>query len=957
MPPQAAGRYEILDKIGEGGMGVLYRARDTRLARTVALKLLRADALGDPERRRRFIQEARAASALNHPNIVTIYDVDEAQDGSGCIAMEYVDGRSLDRRLGEGPLSLEEALRCGIDVARALAAAHAAGIVHRDIKPANVMLTRSGAVKVLDFGLAKLTEAARGATGESVETVTRGPLTVSGAVLGTPAYMSPEQARGEPVDARSDVFSFGVLLYELLAGRRPFASDSVAVLLASILRDDPPPLETVRPEVPGDVAAVVRRCLARDRDARFPSAGGVLDALLGCQARLSGGARMADSSARRWPLIAAVLGVAVLGVFLGRAELRASRERRARRDTLPEIERLTQADQIVAAFTLARANASLLGGDPEFDRLWRDLSIVTSVRTSPPGAEVAIKPYLEPDAAWDVLGESPLTDVRLPVAYLRWRVRKAGYATVEGAFRALREREFVLTPEGSAPAGMVRVPGGPFTYRNTRPVRLDAFWIDRYEVTNRQYKEFVSQGGYRTKSFWKPPFIQAGRTLSWDEGMALLRDATGRPGPAGWELGSYPEGRDDDPVAGVSWYEAAAYAEFAGKSLPTFFHWYRAAELGIISDILLVSNFGGEGPAPVGRYQGLGPFGTYDQAGNVREWGWNAAGDRRYTLGGAWNDPTYLYQGPEITSPWDRSPVQGFRCARYPSPPAAALLAPVEFGAVTRDYAREKPVSDEVFAAYRSLYSYDRIPLGARVESTDDSSPHWRKETISFAAAYGDERVRAYLFLPKGTPPPYQVVVYFPPSSALTIRSSTDLGLREFSFLVRAGRAVMFPVYKGTYERRLPDGDQGPRETRDLTIQWYKDFARSIDYLETRKDVKPDRIGFYGLSLGADAGVLFAALEPRVRVVVLVSGGLSTGEEPGESDPFNFAPRITQPVLLVAGRDDFRNPLELSQKPLMRLLGSPDKRHYVFDGGHVPPRQQEVMRETLDWLDRHLGPV
>ena len=341
----------------------------------------------------------------------------------------------------------------------------------------------------------------------------------------------------------------------------------------------------------------------------------------------------------------------------------------------------------------------------------------------------------------------------------------------------------------------------------------------------------------------------------------------------------------------------------------------------------------------------------------MREWCWNAAGDRRYTLGGAWNDPTYLYQGPEIVGPWDRSPTQGFRCARYESPPAAEILAPVEFGAITRDYAREKPVSDEIFSAYRSLYSYDRTPLDARVESVDDSSPHWRKETISFAAAYGDERVLAYLFLPKSAPPPHQVVVYFPPSSALAIRSSTDIGVREFSFMVRSGRAVMFPVYKGTYERRLPDGDQGPNEERDLTIQWYKDFARSLDYLETRKDLLPDRIGFYGLSLGAHAGVLFAALEPRVRVVVLVAGGLSTSEEPGETDPFNFAPRITQPVLLVAGRDDFRNPLELSQKPLMRLIGSQEKRHYVFDGGHVPPRQQEVVRETLDWLDRHLGPI
>ena len=148
----------------------------------------------------------------------------------------------------------------------------------------------------------------------------------------------------------------------------------------------------------------------------------------------------------------------------------------------------------------------------------------------------------------------------------------------------------------------------------------------------------------------------------------------------------------------------------------------------------------------------------------------------------------------------------GFRCARYTAPPAAETLAPVEYGTFARDYSREKPVDDEVFSAYRSLYAYDRTPLDARVDATDDSAPYWRRETVSFKAAYGEERVPAYLYLPKAKPPPYQVVVYFPPSSAVVLRSSADVGVREFSFLIRSGRAVLFPVYKGTYERRLPRG-------------------------------------------------------------------------------------------------------------------------------------------------------
>jgi formylglycine-generating enzyme required for sulfatase activity/dienelactone hydrolase/predicted Ser/Thr protein kinase len=949
-------RYEILEKLGEGGMGVLYRARDTRLGRTVALKLLRPETLGDPDRRARFVREARAASALNHPNIVTVYDIDQTADGSDCIAMEYVDGRALDRRLHDGPLPVEEALRYALEIAAALAAAHAAGIVHRDVKPANVMLTRSGQVKVLDFGLAKRGPGAPSSGELTADTLTRDAATRAGVVLGTPAYMSPEQARGDAVDARSDVFSCGALLYEMLAGQRPFQGASVADLLSSILRDDPPPLESRRAGIPHELAAVVSRCLARDPGARYASGAELLAALQACQPGADSGSRAGRS--RRWLIAAALLALAVLAGLVARQASRIARERQARRESLPELERLVRSDRLWAAHALARRVAPLLGDDPAFDGLWREFSVFPDVASDPPGAEVAVQPYLEPQAEWQTLGRTPLTRVRLPFTYLRWRLQREGYEPFEGASLPRPAGvSFALAPKGSVPAGMVSVPGGAFRYRNTEPVTLEDFFLDRYEVTNAQFKSFVDAGGYREPRFWKAPFLRDGRALSFAEAMELLRDATGRPGPAGWELGSYPEGQQDYPVSGVSWYEASAYAEYAGKSLPGFYHWYRATELGIVSDILLLSNFGGQGPAPVGRHQGIGPYGTYDQAGNVREWVANESRDeRRFTLGGAWNDPTYLYSGPEYARPWDRQPTIGFRCAKYQKPPDARTLGPVVYFTFTRDYAREKPVSDTVFAAYRSLYAYDRTPLEARVERTDDSPPQWRKETVSFAAAYGNERVVAHLFLPKGKPP-YQVVVYFPPSSAQVLRSSDDMMEREFSFLVKSGRAVLFPVYKGTFERRIPEAQSGRNVERDTTIQWSKDFFRSLDYLATRSDVRADHVAFYGLSLGAYAGLMITALEPRVQAAVLVAGGLSTAQQPGEVDPLNFAPRIHVPVLLIAGREDFRNPLELSQKPLMRLLGSTEKRHVVFEGGHVPPRQQEVIKEALEWLDRYLGPV
>src|SRR5262245_6246568 len=230
------GRYRILRKLGEGGMGVVYEAEDLRLPRRVAIKVLGDDA-ASADARARFRREARAASALNHPNIVTIYDIESTVDRD-FIVMELVDGRSLQAVMADGPLPAATAIHYATDVASALGAAHHAGIVHRDVKPGNVMVTAAGRVKILDFGLAKMATQAE----PTVETATASLATNQGAVIGTIPYMSPEQAVGDPVDARSDVFSFGVMLYEMLAGRRPFGGDSSAAAVRAILNQRPQPL-------------------------------------------------------------------------------------------------------------------------------------------------------------------------------------------------------------------------------------------------------------------------------------------------------------------------------------------------------------------------------------------------------------------------------------------------------------------------------------------------------------------------------------------------------------------------------------------------------------------------------------------------------------------------------------------------------------------------------------------
>jgi hypothetical protein len=951
-PGTRLGPYEILSPLGAGGMGEVYRARHEKLGREAAVKVLPADVASDPERRKRFEREARAASALNHPAIVTIYDIGD-HDGTTYIAMELVEGETLRERLGRGPVPTGEALSIATRIAEGLARAHGAGIVHRDLKPDNVMLTRDGA-KILDFGLAKRAPLQEGSESE---VTTMSHATREGVVLGTVPYMSPEQAAGAAVGPRSDQFSFGVVLYEMLGGQRPFQGPSIATVLSAILRDKPRALREVRPGTPRDVEDVVGTCLEKDPGRRFASTEDLAAALRGCEARLLGAAGL---RVPRWLLYAAAalaiaLGGAVLWWWRSGADVRW-----AERVALPEINRRIEAGELFEAYRLALKARVHIPDSPELQRALDRITLPVSVTTDPPGAQVSVQAYAATDEEWEPLGATPLEQVRIPYALMRWRIEKDGYEPFVGApfgvgpFTVLA-MGLPLDPVGSRPPGMVRVPGGTFARPDFPAAQVGPYWLDVHEVTNRQFKEFLDGGGYEKAALWTEGFRDEGREISRADAMERMKDATGRPGPATWEVGGYREGEGDFPVGGVSWYEASAYCRAQGKSLPTIHQWYLASAQDQVSDIVRLSNFGSDGPAPVGSHAGLGDYGTYDMAGNVKEWCRNATGSDRYILGGAWNEPTYMFRlDPDARPPLERLATHGFRCARPIGEPDPSLALPIP----RQDPAVEAPVSDDVFEAYRRLFAYDSSELAARVEAVDESAAAWRRETVSFRAAYGNERVIAQVLLPRDTPPPYQTVVWFPGNDAFFVPSSdSPASAYLYDFLPRSGRALVYPVYKGMYERRAPFS-RSPNEWRDMLVAWSRDIGRTLDYLATRDDVDGERLAYYGFSLGARYGPLFTAIDPRFEASVLLAGGLYPEGVP-EISVVSYAPRSRVPTLMINGRDDFLFPLETSQQPLFRRLGASDadKRHALLEGGHIPADRREIIREVLDWLDQYLGPV
>ena len=933
LPFTRLGRYEIRSQLGAGGMGEVFLGWDPDLEREIAIKILRDG--GGHDRQQRFVQEARAASALHHPNVAHVYEIGSQEDVR-FICMEYVEGETLRAKLRRGPMERGEALRVATQIASALAAAHQAGIIHRDVKPENVMVTPDGYAKVLDFGLAKLREP----HGADADTMLK---TKTGVAMGTLGYMAPEQFSGDAVTTATDVYALGVVLKELKSE---------------------------------EMTRIADKATQKNPADRYRDAGELLAALRTLEMHEAAKPR----SRVPFAIAAAILIVAAAGWFLVRQNRRSHALQQ-----LTVAEKLLKERNLSGAYEAAMIASTTVPEDPRIPDILAKTSSELTIKSDPPGAAVTLQRIDQKERMR--MGVTPLKIPRVTRADYFLTVEKTGYATVTRPITTmpifLRDMTFTqplsyavkLGEASKVPEGMVLVEGGPYRlggfYRpSDKLVELREFFIDRHEVSNRDFAAFIRDGGYRRRELWKYPFVDGDKRLTFEEAMARFRDTTGLPAPRSWSGGVPPADREDHPVTDVTWYEASAFAEWKGKKLPTIYQWEKAARPPLPSSIVQSfpwghvgegidatkrANFLAQGTMPVSSMpQGASPYGAHHLAGNVSEWCRNPNAPGYAARGGSWNDNVYSFGLTFALPAFYSAPTLGFRCAAGGGGDEGAF--PISPKGFVPEF---KPADAATFAEIRRRYDYAQTPVSARlIERTETRD--WTRERVAFD--WNGKSVPVILWLPKGFARPLQVIQFAPAGDVVNgHRTLTQSVESQIVALVRAGRAVFSVELEGFLGRPRPPGwtvpERGEEEYVDYNVERVTEMRRGLDYVLSRPDIDRTRLGFLGISAGSGPGVFETSVDDRFRSVAFVGTGFPSSDAAYHpaARRSNFVPYIRAPKLMLHGRYDEDTSLKSETEPMFRILAEPKKLE-VYEGIHVPPSSILIPALTK-WFDETMGAV
>jgi TolB-like protein/pimeloyl-ACP methyl ester carboxylesterase len=654
-------------------------------------------------------------------------------------------------------------------------------------------------------------------------------------------------------------------------------------------------------------------------------------------------------------------------------------------EALNQIDQHVGDNHLTEAFDLATELREQLDGDHYNEEWWDLFSAQGELETRPENCEVSWRPYNGRNVPWRPLGKTPIT-TRLPLGSLQIKVSAEGYQTQEFVIgnRGINLKNMTFPTRSDLPEWeeKVKVTLGrhnedSMVYASERyhllsltglptrdPILISEFLIDRYPITNADYQQFVDEGGYQNESLWE--HLPWPDNLNWREKVSSFVDQTDKQGPSGWELGRFPEGEENMPVTGISWYEAAAYASHLGKRLPSVYEWARAAltsdAAGTTTPVAMMnfSNFLGGGKSDIGEFPSMNAIGTYDMFGNVREWAWNAVNEERCNLGGCDTDLPYFSVWVNSADPFARSENLGFRCVKGDPDPEQMN----DIGRVERTYEGESPVADDVYEALVA-------PLRPRNKKSDyqfiDSAPFSsgvNVETFDIDSGYG-ERIPLKLIYPESDKPVKSLVLFPGMGSFMGTDGHEDIldFTKRLDFIVKQlGYAFVVPYWKAAFERfDYGPFPRGTGQTADIWMErlksWNQESSQAISFIEEYDKLDASNIGFLGTSFGGINTLSLLALEERYKTGILFSSNLMGHDMFPFADAKNFCPRITCPMLLINGRyDTIVTPNEDILNLRLKWLGTPDedKKQILYDAGHFPFPQNLLKKDIADWLHKYL---